>query len=115
MQQETEAQEARPTERAAIAATAPQQPTVTEPPRKKRKGPKQPNPLSVKKKKPTTNVPGPSASKTAERDHGTTNVTRRRGPDTGGDNPSTGQKRKRTTECSEGLSPDPQKRLCIAG
>jgi len=101
--QETEAQEARPTELAAIAATAPQQPTVTEPPRKKRKGPKQPNPLSVKKKKPTANVPGRSASNAVERDHGTTNATpRRRGADTGDDNASTGQKRKRTTECSEG-------------
>ncbi|KAF8309573.1 Fcf1-domain-containing protein, partial [Clavulina sp. PMI_390] len=68
--QEADAQAAKPTELAAIASTTPVAES-SEPPRKKRKGPKEPNPLSVKKKKPkapqgsTATATKPSTSKTS--------------------------------------------------
>jgi hypothetical protein len=101
-QQEAEAQGARPTELAAIAATVPH-PSVMEPLQKKRRGPKEPNPLSVRKKKPKTDVSSPSASKNTARDHKITDVTHRRGLNAGSESASTGKKRKRIAEGSDDL------------
>ena len=74
---------------------------MTEPPRKKRKGPKNPNPLSVKKKKPKPNVAGSSVSNNIMRDDGTLNATRVEGPDVGSGGVSVGEKRKRPAERSD--------------
>lgn len=78
----------------------------TEPPQKKKKGPKGPNPLSIKKKKPTVPQPTQSTPKSEPTFTGSKRKSEGEAPGEIGQAPGGGHKRKRRRKMETEPFPD---------